>query len=456
MPVVHDADDKRLRAIAREIADLAARARAKKLARRRHHRRHVHHHQPGLVRHAHRRCRSSTSPRWRSCPPTASSRKPVVVDRARRQRGHRHPLGRHPRHDAGTTGPSTAPTPRRSSPRSRRSSRPATGRRSSERDAAGPLARAGSATATRTRCSTALFDAVARRPPAAARAPARLHARRAGRPRPTCSSTRPTVGAELVRDRPGRRRHLPRARPARRLPDPRPCPASGAAAWPTPSPTCARSSSWSSTPSADLGLPGAGRLDGYPGVWVEPDGDRPRKICAIGVRLTRGRSMHGFALNVDPDLAYVRPHRPVRHRRQGGDVAGGRGRRRRRCARSSTPSSPRAVDAVGRRRPVERQDVAWRRRARRPGAVQPRRGPAAAGPARRCGSLGRLAEAGVDATGCRSRERKPEWLRAKAAHRRRVPAAQAARCATSTSSPCARRPAARTSSSAGPTAPPRS
>src|SRR3954447_22696198 len=35
---------------------------------------------------------------------------------------------------------------------------------------------------------------------------------------------------------------------------------------------------------SDLGLRGAGRLDGYPGVWVDPDGERPRKIAAIGVR----------------------------------------------------------------------------------------------------------------------------------------------------------------------------
>ena len=52
----------------------------------------------------------------------------------------------------------------------------------------------------------------------------------------------------------------------------------------------------------DLGVR-ADRLDGYPGVWVATDTDAPRKICAIGVRLTRGRSMHGFALNVAPDLA---------------------------------------------------------------------------------------------------------------------------------------------------------
>lgn len=53
---------------------------------------------------------------------------------------------------------------------------------------------------------------------------------------------------------------------------------------------------------ADVGLPGAARLDGFPGVWVDADGLRPRKIAAIGVRISRGRSLHGFAVNVDPDL----------------------------------------------------------------------------------------------------------------------------------------------------------
>ncbi len=55
---------------------------------------------------------------------------------------------------------------------------------------------------------------------------------------------------------------------------------------------------------ADLGLPGAGRLDRLPGVWIDPAGARPRKVAAVGVRISRGRTMHGFALNVDPDLAW--------------------------------------------------------------------------------------------------------------------------------------------------------
>lgn len=41
----------------------------------------------------------------------------------------------------------------------------------------------------------------------------------------------------------------------------------------------------------------AGRRAGYPGVWVGQD-----KICAVGMHFRRGISMHGFALNLDPDL----------------------------------------------------------------------------------------------------------------------------------------------------------
>jgi lipoyl(octanoyl) transferase len=54
---------------------------------------------------------------------------------------------------------------------------------------------------------------------------------------------------------------------------------------------------------ADLGLP-AGRVAGRSGVWLPADGLRPeRKVAAIGVRIARDVTMHGFALNCDPDMA---------------------------------------------------------------------------------------------------------------------------------------------------------
>ncbi|WP_417015630.1 lipoyl(octanoyl) transferase LipB [Alistipes sp.] len=48
----------------------------------------------------------------------------------------------------------------------------------------------------------------------------------------------------------------------------------------------------------------AGRIHGASGVWIDPDGRRPRKICAIGVRSSRYVTMHGFALNVTTDLGW--------------------------------------------------------------------------------------------------------------------------------------------------------
>jgi lipoyl(octanoyl) transferase len=56
---------------------------------------------------------------------------------------------------------------------------------------------------------------------------------------------------------------------------------------------------------SDLGLPGAGRVDGRSGVWLAGDGERPdRKLAAIGIRVAAGVTMHGFALNCDPDLSW--------------------------------------------------------------------------------------------------------------------------------------------------------
>jgi lipoyl(octanoyl) transferase len=47
----------------------------------------------------------------------------------------------------------------------------------------------------------------------------------------------------------------------------------------------------------------ADRRDGHPGCWMEPNGALPRKIGALGIRIERGVSYHGIALNIDPDLA---------------------------------------------------------------------------------------------------------------------------------------------------------
>lgn len=55
---------------------------------------------------------------------------------------------------------------------------------------------------------------------------------------------------------------------------------------------------------AHYGIKG-GRKEGATGVWL--DSDKPakaRKICAIGVRVSRYVSMHGFALNVNTDMRY--------------------------------------------------------------------------------------------------------------------------------------------------------
>jgi lipoyl(octanoyl) transferase len=48
----------------------------------------------------------------------------------------------------------------------------------------------------------------------------------------------------------------------------------------------------------------AARLEGATGVWLDTGTPAARKICAIGVRVSKAVTMHGFALNVNTDLKY--------------------------------------------------------------------------------------------------------------------------------------------------------
>lgn len=54
---------------------------------------------------------------------------------------------------------------------------------------------------------------------------------------------------------------------------------------------------------AEYGLQG-GRIEGSTGVWLDWQTPTPRKICAIGVHLSRWVTMHGFAFNVNTDMGY--------------------------------------------------------------------------------------------------------------------------------------------------------
>lgn len=56
---------------------------------------------------------------------------------------------------------------------------------------------------------------------------------------------------------------------------------------------------------ADYGL-NAGQIPGLTGVWLNEVDNSPRKICAIGVHLSRWVSLHGLAFNVNTNLDYFK------------------------------------------------------------------------------------------------------------------------------------------------------
>jgi lipoic acid synthetase len=159
----------------------------------------------------------------------------------------------------------------------------------------------------------------------------------------------------------------------------------------------------------EVGLVSASRFEGFPGVWVDVDSTQPRKICAIGVRVARRRTMHGFAINVSTDLEYMSTHIVP-------------------CGIADFPvtslhaegieiSMSDFVEVVARHSArmwgngrMERQDVAWKQTPDDLSAFSRGEGPGQ--PVR---MLGRLARAGVEDSISLS-ERKPDWLRPHVQH----------------------------------------
>lgn len=54
---------------------------------------------------------------------------------------------------------------------------------------------------------------------------------------------------------------------------------------------------------AEFGIKGQ-RSEGLTGVWLEPETEKARKICAMGVKCSRWVTMHGIGFNVNSNLSY--------------------------------------------------------------------------------------------------------------------------------------------------------
>ena len=174
-----------------------------------------------------------------------------------------------------------------------------------------------------------------------------------------------------------------------------------------------------------LGLSGVGRHDGYPGVWVEPGTASARKIAAIGVRVERGRSLHGIALNVSTDLTYfdhivpcgIEDFGVTSLAAEGMDVT----------MREAADAFVAAFAARWEPEWVERADVVWRSQDVDLAPFSRGAGPGerTTGANRTIGTddvggtsvrlLGRLAQAGVTQSVAFT-DRKPDWMRARVRH----------------------------------------
>jgi len=143
----------------------------------------------------------------------------------------------------------------------------------------------------------------------------------------------------------------------------------------------------------------ADRRPGLTGVWVGDD-----KLAAIGVRVARGRTRHGFAVNVDPDLSMFDHIIPCGIRDKGVTSL--------RQLLGSAPAMRDVVDRVAHQfsaefgySSVERHDVAWR---------GPRPGPPTQPSRPQNSAVARLADAGVPLPTEGTRVRRPEWMRVRA------------------------------------------
>ncbi|MEX0663479.1 MAG: lipoyl synthase [Acidimicrobiia bacterium] len=155
---------------------------------------------------------------------------------------------------------------------------------------------------------------------------------------------------------------------------------------------------------ADIGV-AAERRERLTGVWV---GDE--KIAAIGVKVARGRTRHGFALNVDPDLAMFDHIVPCGIRDKGVTSL-------RRLLGADAPMMAAVVDVVAERfaevfgyPEVDRQDVSHGfgvDSCRRATLSDAKKSPGIR-------LLGRLADAGVEVPDPDPAFRRPEWMRVRA------------------------------------------
>lgn len=175
-----------------------------------------------------------------------------------------------------------------------------------------------------------------------------------------------------------------------------------------------------------------GRQHRCPGVWIEPNTPHARKVAAIGVRIDRGRSLHGIALNVTTDMDWFGHIVPCGIADKGVTSLAAEG-----IDVDLHAAADAFVAAFTRHwqpSSVERSDVVWRTsqvdlapfsRGEGPGVptaganLAPAAARGASGARQSDGTsvrlLGRLAEAGV-ADAVALTDRKPDWMRATVRH----------------------------------------